>query len=1442
MRPILALLLAFAIHATEPVVIAADLLPGPDGEADAILERIKLYRERHGSNGALNGEQMLERTRWGYERWLAAEHRRMVGDVAGDGWVSLGPANSAGRMTAIAPHPVLEGTVLAGAASGGVWKTSDHGESWRPLTDGLSDLSVGAVAYAPSNPDVVYLGTGEAGLGSFFVPGIGVLRSSDGGETWFLPQPGDIVAEQFFALSVDPRDEDRVLAATERGLALSVDGGVTWDFRIAHPELKGATEVLRSATDPDRMWAALWCFSECPAGLGRVMASTDGGSTWMPSVGNLPDAIYNSPNLNRIALALAPSDDRVRYVALNNAHYTPMGPDVVVYRTSDDGITWNPTSDPGPYLVSQGWYDNAITIHPTDPDTVVAAGVWYVRTTDGGATWTTMDPISAGDWMGTDTLPHVDGHAFSWQDDTLWLGCDGGVWTSADNGATWTGRNEGLVTRQYYGLDIDPIRTDRMLGGTQDNKTNLRYGPDDDDWEWVLDGDGFDTAINPLLPELVYGTIYGTLVFRSFDGGVHWHKISPATGGDLRPFLTPLTMRNDQPWVLFTGSSRVWQTTDAGDSWTALGMDVVNGEWSQAVVRSVAVTPVDHDLLIIAKGAGIFSSTDGGQQWTETPAVTFVNSVTLSPNDPELAVAGLARTPNGEAPLLRSTDGGLNWYPSAAGLPPFSVPVVAWHPRDPAVVFAGTDVGLYRSDDFGVTWSIVGDGLPAVSVHAIAIAEDGSRVVVGTHGRGIWELPLLELPGAAPSVTLDGPAEAHLGESVVYSATAVDPDDDTLDLRFLSSDAWAINPGGTGIGSVTSWFQQIFRTGGEFLVAANAIDATGRTGFDSIVVTAFEPGDDCRTPRIIPGDGPFPVTILTDNSMTTVGDDDPEVPCTIWPGHPDVGRYGSIWLEFTPAVSGRYTVSTCGSTPDTALSAWTGPRCGPYTAVADACSDDDRLQNCLGRDTDSWLGLELVAGETTRVLVGATDDDELGDIRITIDCVTCENPLEGAHLVVPAAASAPGAEDSFWTTNLQLVNPGDDSTTATIELLPGPDTTSASTVVELDSGAALVLDDVVDALTGDHGTGALRLSATAPVAAVSRTATRATPGSYGQGIPADDETAAVSDGAAVRLLGFARDTDFRTNLGLVNPGDDGVSLVIRFYDDETTRLAETERNLEPGTWLQLNRIFEDHDIVTETDLVVIRQTSRNGRFLAYASVVDERTGDPTYLSQPEIGRVGDALWIPAAASTDGVGGTRWRTDLSLANPGTGDLLTNVELIGADGVIASATIHILDGWVRNFPDVVSGLLGSEGTGAIRLSPSLGLVMATNRTYAADPDGSYGQGIPGIAESRAFTTGERAILPGLRQDSRFRTNIGFVNAGSDPVDLVLTAHDIDGATLDTLSVQLEAPSWIQLNQALPKGSAYAIVSTETPNAAFLAYASVVDRPTDDPTYIAAVRAED
>jgi len=220
-----------------------------------------------------------------------------------------------------------------------VWKSTDSGLTWRSLTDGLvSDLSVGALAYAPSDPNVLYLGTGEGGYAIDFIPGIGLVRSEDGGETWILPDYA--IASMFFAISVDPRDADSLLVATNGGLYASADGGVTWTFPLVTGGLKGVTEVVRSATDPDLVYAALWCTGACPAGYARVMRSTDSGATWAPAGAGLPATSTTDWSLNRNSLTVSAANDQILTVGLNLPPTGGGDPPARVYRSPDGGASW----------------------------------------------------------------------------------------------------------------------------------------------------------------------------------------------------------------------------------------------------------------------------------------------------------------------------------------------------------------------------------------------------------------------------------------------------------------------------------------------------------------------------------------------------------------------------------------------------------------------------------------------------------------------------------------------------------------------------------------------------------------------------------------------------------------------------------------------------------------------------------------------------------------------------------------------------------------------------------------------------------------------------------------------------------------------------------------------------------------------------------------------
>ena len=1428
---------------------------GVAGEELSILARAREYNRRHGITGTDAIPRLVERARYGLARGREEAAEKAL---AGTGWINLGPVNGAGRCVAVAPHPSIPGTLLVGSAGGGVWKTVDDGASWYPLTDDLPDLSVGAVAYAPSDPEVVYAGTGEgllattpgAGLaGGDFIPGIGLLRSDDGGAGWVLLDGSvDVLGISIYAISVHPQRPDEVLVASTNGLYGSTDGGATWQELIG-----GATvsELVRSATDPDLLYVSIRCGAACPDGLARIMRSEDGGTTWQAAVDGLP-ALTSDASRNRTSLAAAPSNDQILYAGFNidgtaTGYFQSGLPIAVIYRSDDGGRSWTSTADPGPYLWSQGWYDNDITVNPENPDIVVAAGTVYVRSTDGGASWQLRDPYASS----SPTLPHVDGHHLAWQGDTLWLGCDGGVWRSLDDGDTWEARNDGLVTRQFYGLAVDPSRPERVLAGAQDNGTSLRRDAGDDTWDAVLGADGMESAISWLLPDLLFATTQFGSIYRNDRGGEgSWSNVSPpADADDAATFVTPLRARQGTPWVLYTGTSRLWRSDDAGDSWLQLPTETDRFAWTGSEIETIAVSETDPGRVAVAKGAVVYATSDGGRLWHVAPLSNTVNAVAFSPFDGDLMLAGTSDLFSGTGSLRRSTDGGLTWHTATDGLPPFPVQAVAWDPTDADVAYAGTDLGLYRSTDAGLSWLPVGDGLPAASVHAIEITPDGSMLRVATHGRGVWELDLGRPASTPPTVEItgvSGPAvRGSVGDVVTVGATASDPDGDPLTVRWLTTDTWREVGRASGVGAVDATLDLELVSGGLYRLAAVATDSHGLGAADMVRVLATDPADGCAAPRVLAAAGPFPLEAVTTTSFAGVGSDDPTVTCAATGSDPDAGRYGSTWFELTPEESGTYTISSCGSAPDTVLSVWTGPACGPYTAVAAGCNDDGADPVCAGDVSNSYLELELEAGLRYRIMAGGARSDRRGRLRLTVDCASC-GATPGRTYLLPAAAHAAGLNGTTWLTDLGLYNPGDAEVTAQLTFQPrGGDAGggTAATVV-IPAGEARELDDVVATVLGTSGSGALRIAADGRLTVSSRTYNTATDGTFGQAIGGVGIGAGLAPGESARLVGLVQGGGFHTNLGLANAGPATGLAAVELYDADGSLLTTLEVELAPHGWEQLNEVFAHQGFAAVAHgSIVVRNTSAATLLTPYASVVDDVTGDPSYVAPAAAIAAGQVGWIAAAAHGEGAAGSVWRTDLDLVNLGDGDATVTVELLrtGEGGAAPpQATIPVAAGTAVRLADVVGSSLGVDGSGALRLTVDGAAVAAASRTYNLGGAGTFGQSIPAVPAAAALLADQRATVIQLRGGDRYRTNLGAVNLTGTPITVVARLYDVDGAPVGERRFALGPFEPLQLNRVLPAevATGFAVFESRTEGARYLAYASVIDGLSNDPSYLGAV----
>jgi len=974
--------------------------------------RILDYLERHGDWGVIHSDVLLERTRETQVRMLAEGAEGIGGTV----WTSLGPTNGAGRATAIANHPTTATTALIGAAGGGVWKTTNGGASWTPQTETIANLSVGALSYAPSNASIVYLGTGEGGLGSDFIPGIGLLSSSDGGTNWTLPST--VIATMFYRISVSPTTPNELVVGTNVGGLRSTGGqNGPWTTVIASqstPSVTGygdVTDIVRDPASPLVMYATTfdrnsWCARFACADPGifsspTVLKSIDGGILWNVAATGLPVSSFNT-RVNRMSIAIAPSNTQVLYAATSLYDATTGIETAHIYKTTNGGGSWSDTnlylsatSSIRTYFNTQAWYDNTIVVAPSDANTVIAGGVYYVKTTDGGTTW--AHPTLNGGGV------HVDVHDLRYDvGGTLWIANDGGIWTSTDHANTATDRNTTLVTRQFYDLTSDPSNRNRVFGGQQDNGTSRRGDGGGTSWSFFSGSDGFTSAVFNLASSIAFSTYQFISVNRTMDTGAVNVLVSnvtpPYPSSETKPFFSVIEKHPTDPATLYVGSHRVWKSTTGGDGWVALPTTTNDATtWSASGVRGLAISRSNPQVMMVSKYTDVFRSTDGGTSWNRVisglPGKAVLN-LEIDPNDSSKAYAALAGTFG--TSVYYTTNGGSSWSARGTGLPAFSAQVVRVDPTDSLTLYCGTDVGVYRSTDGGANWSPFGSGLPAVSVYDIDILRDGTVLRAATHGRGIWELTVTSPTNLVPAVTITTPVTSTLtvakGSSATFAGSFSDGDGQPLTANWMFPDTWSAS---TASGAPVS---HTFARAGIYPVTLSAADTVGAIGADSVLVTVTESGDDCASPIVIPASGPFPYTVSVETASATTQGSDPNPLSVCYPYTPQ----SSIWLSFTPPSTASYQFSICGSKPSTVLTAFTGNACGAYSEVPALCI----VQTSPGTTCSAQSSATLTAGVPIRLMLTNYYYGDPGRISLTITQSSVFTPTINA--VNPVAGPATG--------------------------------------------------------------------------------------------------------------------------------------------------------------------------------------------------------------------------------------------------------------------------------------------------------------------------------------------------------------------------------------------------------------------------------------------------
>ncbi|MGA2267554.1 MAG: glycoside hydrolase [Bryobacteraceae bacterium] len=677
-------------------------------------------------------------------------------------WRSIGPYRG-GRTRSAAGVPSQPNVFYIGVCNGGVWKSTDAGRTWQPIFDDQPTGSIGAIAVAPSDPNIVYVGSGEGLQRPDLSTGDGIYKSTDAGKTWTHLGLRD--GQQIPQIAVDPRNPSRLFVAVlghpygpneERGIYRSTDGGQTFDKVLYKDENTGGSDVAIDPANPNTVYAALWESRQGPwenaawdGKNGGIFKSTDGGATWRQLTQGLGDGVTQAN------LAIAPSDPKRIYASLASGRGTG------IYRSDDAGESWTRiTTDPRPAARIGGGDLPVPAVDPKNADIVYSASVVTWKSIDGGKTWTGIRGAPGGDdyqhiWINPNH-PEI-----------MLIVSDQGAIVTVNGGQTWSSWYN-QPTAQMYHVNADSAFPYRLCSGQQESGSACVASRGGDGQitfrEWHPVGvEEYGYAVpDPLDPDIVFGGKVTRYDRRT--GQVENVAPKPIRGADFRALRTaPVVFSQADPHVLFFAANTLWKTRDGGRSWQQISPDLTRKTWEvpasvgkyresveasqRGVVYTVAPSPLDINRIWAGTDDGLIHVTaDGGQHWKDVtpPQVTpwaKVSIIDAGHFDALTAYAAIntIRLDDMRPHIWRTHDGGKTWSEIVSGIPEgAAVNVVREDPKSKGLLFAGSEREAYVSFDDGDHWQSLRLNMPASSVRDLTIKDDD--LAAGTHGRGFWIL------------------------------------------------------------------------------------------------------------------------------------------------------------------------------------------------------------------------------------------------------------------------------------------------------------------------------------------------------------------------------------------------------------------------------------------------------------------------------------------------------------------------------------------------------------------------------------------------------------------------------------------------------------------------------------------------------------------------------
>ena len=712
-------------------------------EKDGPLPADFMFLQRAYPTGTIKTEALREAVAWKKQR--ASDQRAQL-----NVWEFAGPLNIGGRITDVEIPIDDADTYYVGAASGGIFKTTDGGNTWQPIFDEMDMLSIGDMEISKSNTDQIWVGTGEvnAGGGSLVYDGDGIYKSEDAGITWQskgLPNIGSVGK-----ILIDPNDDDVIFAAamgplfrndTNRGVYRSQDGGDNWEQVLFLSDITGAIDMAMHPTNSDILYAAMWervrrpqntTFGGATSGLYR---STDGGDTWTEMTTGLPSAANQK---GRISIDISQSNPNVLYARYATATGSIQG----VYRSGDGGTTWVERNSSQLTNVGFHWWFRGIYVDPSDENTIYNVDFEVQKSTDGGNTW-------------FDAFPgvHVDQHALAFNAQTageVLLGNDGGLYYSSNDGVSST-KDLSLPITQLYRMYVDPQNEDKIYAGAQDNSTMRTTTGGLTNWNIINGGDGFQTLVDATNTNVVYALSQrGNFVKSTNDAASFFGATTGISGGDRKNWDTPVTFDPNDQQTLYYGANRLYKSTNAAANWTAISPDLTNGSGGgnnvYGTITTIDVSPLNGDVIYVGTDDGnVWITTNGGADWTNISPnlpnrwVTKVLADRDNVNRVYVTFSGY-RYGEDNGNVYASNNQGQLWGAIGNALP--DIPVNDIVKDADGNFYVATDVGVFAAGTGDYNWEVVDGNLPSVVITDMHIHEASNTLYAATYGRSIYKLDL----------------------------------------------------------------------------------------------------------------------------------------------------------------------------------------------------------------------------------------------------------------------------------------------------------------------------------------------------------------------------------------------------------------------------------------------------------------------------------------------------------------------------------------------------------------------------------------------------------------------------------------------------------------------------------------------------------------------------